>query len=40
VEEQTILVLVQIVESNKTHEPMNDSRKSDGADRAIVVTAS
>jgi hypothetical protein len=40
VEEQTILVLVQIVEANGTLQPTHDSGKSDGADRVIVVTAS
>jgi hypothetical protein len=40
VEEQTILVLVQIVEANGTLDPMSDSRKSDGADRVIVIAAS
>jgi hypothetical protein len=39
-EEQTILMLIQIVEANGTLEPMLDSRKSDGADRVIVVAAS
>jgi hypothetical protein len=40
VEEQTILVLVQIVEANGTLQPTHDSRKSDGTDGAIVVAAS
>jgi hypothetical protein len=40
VEEKTILVLVQIVEANGTLQPMHDSRKSDGADGAIVIAAS
>jgi hypothetical protein len=40
VEEQTILVLIQIVEANGTLQPMHDSGKSDGADRAIIVAAS
>jgi hypothetical protein len=40
VEEQTILVLVQIVEANGTVQPTHDTGKSDGADRAIVVFAS
>jgi hypothetical protein len=40
VEEQTILVLVQIVEANGTLQPMLDSGKSDGADGAVIVAAS
>jgi hypothetical protein len=40
VEEQTILVLVQIVEANGTLQPTHDSRKSNGADGVIVVAAS
>jgi hypothetical protein len=40
VEEQTILVLVQIVEANGTLQPTHDSGKSDGTDGAIVVAAS
>jgi hypothetical protein len=40
VEEQTILVLIQIVEANGTLQPTHDSGKSDGADRVVVVTAS
>jgi hypothetical protein len=40
VEEQTVCVLIQIVEENETLEPTLDSRKSDGADGAIVVAAS
>jgi hypothetical protein len=39
VKEQTILVLVQIVEANGTLQLTHDSRKSDGADGAIVSTA-
>jgi hypothetical protein len=40
VEEQTILVLLQIVEANGTLQPTHDSGKSDGADEVIVVAAS
>jgi hypothetical protein len=40
VEAQTILVLVQIVETNGTFQPMHDSRKSDGDDRVVVIAAS
>jgi hypothetical protein len=40
VEEQTILVLIQIVEANGTLQPTHNSRKFDLADGAIVVTAS
>jgi hypothetical protein len=40
VEEQTILMVVQIVEANRTLQPMHDSGKSDAADGAVVVTAS
>jgi hypothetical protein len=40
VEEQTILVLVQIVEANGTLQPTLDSRKSNGADGAVVVATS
>jgi hypothetical protein len=40
VEEQTILVLVQIVEANGTLQIMLDSGKSDGADGAVIITAS
>jgi hypothetical protein len=38
VEEQSVLVLVQIVETNGTLEPTLDSRKSDGADGVIIIT--
>jgi hypothetical protein len=37
VEEQTILVLVQIVEANGTLQPTLDSGKSDGADGAVII---
>jgi hypothetical protein len=40
VEEQTILVLVQIVEENGKLEPTHDSRKYDGADGDVVVATS
>jgi hypothetical protein len=40
VEEQTILVLIQIVEANGTLQPTHNSGKFDLADGAIVVTAS
>jgi hypothetical protein len=40
VEEQTIIVLVQIVEANGTLQPTHDSGKSDEADRVVVVAAS
>jgi hypothetical protein len=40
VEEQTILLLVQIVEANGTLQPTHDSGKSDGADGAIIIAAS
>jgi hypothetical protein len=40
VEKQTVLLLVQIVDTNGTLEPTLDSRKSDRADGAIVVAAS
>jgi hypothetical protein len=40
VEDQPILVLVQIVEANGTLQPTLDPGKSDGADRAVVVTTS
>jgi hypothetical protein len=40
VKEQTILVLVQIVEANGTLQPMHDPGKFDGADGVVVVTAS
>jgi hypothetical protein len=40
VEEQTVLVLIQIVEANTTFGPKLNSSKSDGVDGAIVVTAS
>jgi hypothetical protein len=40
VEVKIILVLVQIVEANGTLQPTHDSRKSDGADGAVVVPAS
>jgi hypothetical protein len=40
VEEQSVLVLVQIVETNGTLEPTLDSRKSDGADGVIIITTS
>jgi hypothetical protein len=40
VEEQTILVLIQVVELNGTLQPTHDSRKSDGADGAIIAAAS
>jgi hypothetical protein len=40
VEEQTVLVLIQIVEINGTLEPMLDSGKSDGADGTVVIVAS
>jgi hypothetical protein len=40
VEEQTILVLVQIVEANGTLQPTLDSGKSNEANGAIVVAAS
>jgi hypothetical protein len=39
VEEQTVLVLIQIVEANETLEPMLDYGKSDGANGAVVVAA-
>jgi hypothetical protein len=39
VEEQTVLVLIQIVEANRTLEPMLDYGKSDGANGAVVVAA-
>jgi hypothetical protein len=40
VEEQTIVVLIQIVEATRTLQPMHDSGKFDGADRVVVVAAS
>jgi hypothetical protein len=40
VEEQTILVLVQIVEANETLQPTHDYGKSDGADGAVLVASS
>jgi hypothetical protein len=40
VEEQTILVLIQIVEANGTLQPMHDSRKSNEDDGAVVIAAS
>jgi hypothetical protein len=40
VEEQTVLLLMQIVEANGTLEPTLDSRKSDGANGVIIVAAS
>jgi hypothetical protein len=40
VEEQTVLVLIQIVDANGTLEPTLDSRKSDRADGAIIIAAS
>jgi Zn-dependent protease len=40
VEEQTILVLIQIVEANGTIQPTLDSRKSDGVDGIVVIAAS
>jgi hypothetical protein len=40
VEEQTVLVLIQIVDTNGTLEPMLDSGKSNRADGAVVAAAS
>jgi hypothetical protein len=40
VEEQTVLVLIQMVEANGTLEQTLDSWKSDDADKAIIVAAS
>jgi hypothetical protein len=40
VEEQTILVLVQIIEANGTLQPTHDSRKSDRVDGDIVIAVS
>jgi hypothetical protein len=39
-EEQTVLVLVQIVEANGTVQPTHDIGKSDVPDRGIVIGAS
>jgi hypothetical protein len=37
---RTIPVLIQIVEANGTLQPTHDSRKSDGADGAVIIAAS